>query len=134
MVLETGAPGLLPPTPTQNTHPPAVSVHVALGQAKVGDAHVAVTVKQHVLRLQVTVHDAAPMEVRQRSNDLGGVQTGNDLVKDTLHTYSQRQQEASATVHDATSKMGRQRSNNLSSVRRATTAPNAPCVYMQLRF
>ena len=51
-----------------------------------------ITVQQHILGLQVTVGDASAVEVRQRSNDLSGVQTGDLLIKYTLQQSAQRYQ------------------------------------------
>jgi hypothetical protein len=64
--------------------PPAILLHVSLGQPKVSQPHMTITVQQHVLRLQVAVHDAAFMQVCQCGNDLSGVQPRDILVKHTL--------------------------------------------------
>ena len=57
-----------------------VALHLLLAHAKVGDLDVPVLVEQDIVQLEVSVDDAAVVQVEQADGDLGGVEAGRDKV------------------------------------------------------
>lgn len=59
-------------------------VDVLLAQAEIGELHVALRVQQNVLRLQITIDDAQRVQMLQRENDLGQVESARNRVSLSL--------------------------------------------------
>jgi len=86
---------------TQKTHSPARLVrHVGLRQAKVGQHHVPLGVQEHVLRLQVAVHDPPAVQVGKRADDLGAVAARDGLAEHALAVQVEEQVAAVDKVED----------------------------------
>mmetsp|Transcript_17336 Transcript_17336/g.42346 ORF Transcript_17336/g.42346 Transcript_17336/m.42346 type:complete len:237 (+) Transcript_17336:554-1264(+) len=86
------------PCPRLGPHLPALLL-VLLAAPKVGDGQVAVAVDQQVLRLEVTVHDPAPVQLLKGQRDLARVHAARLHVKRCVVVQHVEELPAGEVVH-----------------------------------
>jgi hypothetical protein len=72
-----------------------------LAQSEIDKADMSLGVEQHVLGLQVSVHDAVRVQAFERQNDLGAVVTSTFLGETTVRFQMEEQLTAVEVLCDA---------------------------------